>query len=123
MPGSWLRGKARRPWPPNRPSVDAPVSEPSKRFLTPQLPDGYFLLLTASGLVDARLSSDEVVLADPDTNTWVTQPREGSPRWFRIVRQEGNRIWNQDGSGAIHEQLMVPDNGDSAGDTSAGRDA
>jgi hypothetical protein len=77
-------------------------------FLTPQLPPGLFLLVTDGGAADARLRGDDVVLADEATNTWLAVPEAGTPRWFRIRRQQGNEIWAEDGDGAVTRLTIVP---------------
>ena len=84
------------------------VDQGGREFLTPELPPGLFLLMTDDGVADARLRGDDVVLADEATNTWVTVPEAGTPRWFRIRRQEGNEIWTEDGSGTLTHLRIVP---------------
>jgi hypothetical protein len=75
---------------------DGDVSEEPHDYLKPEMPEGQFVIEDEQGLWDGPFRAEELV-----PSTLPGRPRvfagTGSPTVFRILKQQSNVIWTEDG--------------------------
>ena len=74
------------------------IRMPDRRsdYLKPAMPEGRFVIEDEQGLWDGPFRAEELVPSTLPGNPWVFAGT-GSPTVFRILKQEGNVIWTEEG--------------------------
>ena len=72
------------------------VSEVPRDYLKPEMPHGRFVIEDEQGLWDGPFRAEELVPSTLPGKPWVFGGA-GSPKVFRVLKQEGNVIWTEEG--------------------------